>query len=383
MKFIHTGDLHIGKIVNEFSMLDDQKYILKEINRLALQEKVDAVIIAGDVYDRSIPPAEAVQILDEFLTGLIENGIKVLVISGNHDSAERISFVNSILEKKGLIMEGVFRGDVKSVPFSDEYGTVTFHLLPFIKPGFIRQIYGEELTSYEDSVRVAIRHIDFNQQQRNVLVTHHFVTAGGKEPDTCDSEVRISVGGTDNVDVSCFDEFDYTALGHIHGASHIGAGNVYYSGSPLKYSFSEVNHRKTVQLVELKQKGEVSVQRIDLNPVRDMRKIRGKIEDLIKEDVVSLANPEDYICAVLTNEEELNDPIGMLRNYYPNVMQVIIEKKNILPDQERISAEMMKRKSSFDLFEDFFEYVSGRTLDEDRKKVLLEIMEQAEGGEYL
>lgn len=377
MKLLHTSDLHIGKVVNEFSMLEDQKHILNQIIQIAVEEEVDGVIIAGDIYDRPIPPADAVKVLDYFLTRLIDNGIKVLAINGNHDSSERLSFVNSLLEDKGLFLEGTYKGELKKVELEDEYGKVFIYLMPYVKPQVVREFYEESIDSYEKMVEVLIENTELNLKERNLLVGHHFVTNSGKEPELSDSETQVRVGGADNVDVRYFEGFDYTALGHIHRPQKIGGNHVYYAGSPIKYSFSEVNHIKTVNIVELKEKGNISVRKRQLTPLHDMRKIKGKLLDLIKEEVYSLGNVEDYISVTLTNEEELIDPIGTLRSVYPNVMQIIMEKNQSETEITRESVSVLKNKSTLELFEDFFELVTDRQVDKSRRQVMIEAIGKA------
>ena len=267
MKIIHLSDLHLGKRVHEFSMLDDQRYILKQILEHVAEEHPDAVILAGDIYDKPVPPAEAVQLFDQFLCGLAEQGVEVMIISGNHDSAERIAFGGKLMEHSGVHVSPVYDGDVKPVELEDEYGIVQFFLLPFIKPIHVRRCYAEEeIESYTDAMRTAISHMERNADARQVLVTHQFVTGAERS----DSE-EISVGGTDNVDVTVFDGFDYVALGHIHRPQRIMRDTVRYCGTPLKYSFSEAGHEKSLTVVELEEKGKVSIRRIPLTPKHDMR----------------------------------------------------------------------------------------------------------------
>lgn len=377
MKFLHTSDLHIGKVVNEFNMLEDQQHILKQIIEIAVEEEVAGVIIAGDIYDRPIPPADAVKVLDDFLTNLIDKGIKVLAINGNHDSSERLSFVNSLLEDKGLFLAATFQGDLKKVEMEDEFGQVFIYLMPYVKPQLVREFYQKPIDSYDMMVQVILEDTSINLNARNILVGHHFVTNGGKEPELSDSETQLRVGGADNVDVSNFENFDYTALGHIHRPQKIAGKHVYYAGSPIKYSFSEVSHIKAVNIVELKEKGEIKVTKRQLSPLHDMRKIKGKLLDLIKEEVYSLGDVEDYISVTLTNDEELIDPIGTLRSVYPNIMQIIIEKNVTQTEVDKESSSRLKNKTTLELFEDFFELVTDRNVDEPRKQVMIDAMGKA------
>lgn len=379
MKFIHTGDLHIGKTVHEFSMLTEQRCFLGQIVELAVKEKVDAVVIAGDVYDRSIPSTDAVNVLDEFLTDLTGRGIKVLLISGNHDSPERVGFADKILEKQGLYIAGTVEEYLKQVRFADSYGEVCFVLLPFTKPAVVGA------TSSREAVELLLRQNGFDKgwnkslKSRHVLVTHFFVTgAGGKQPELSDSETGVNVGGLEQVPADLFEGFDYVALGHIHKPQQIGVGNCYYAGSPLKYSFSECNQIKGVNLVTLEEK--VTVKTIPLQPQHQMRKIRGKLNELMKPEIVEAAPFDDYIQAILTDEEELIDPIGTLRSVYPNVMQIILEKNEKKSDADYETCFRLQGKSTLELFREFYELVREIPMDEKREQIVVDSLKQT-GGE--
>lgn len=376
MKIIHTGDLHIGKIVNEFDMLEDQKHILNEIYNIAVENKVDCIIISGDIYDRSVPKAEAVTLLDSFFEKVVMAGIKILAISGNHDSKERLSFGASILEKGGLIIRGGI--NEINIPYTlyDEFGPINFYLLPFAKPIYIEKLYDKQGLSNEEAVKECIKNMSVDSRERNIIIAHQFVTNNGKVPETSDSEQDIMIGGIGNVDASVFNDFDYAALGHIHKRCKMGSSNVYYSGSLLKYSFSEVNHNKSVNYIEISEKGNIKVEYLDLKSLRDLREIRGKIKDLISEEVSSLYNREDYIKAILTNEEDLYDPMEELRQVYPNVMQIIIEK-NQKDIQNNVSYKNIERKSTLEIFGDFYEMVKGEALSEEKKTIMRDIIEKA------
>ena len=384
MKLIHTADLHIGKMVNGFSMLKDQEYVLKQIVEIAMEEKADALIIAGDIYDRNIPPSEAVMVFDQFVSGLIEEGIPVLFVSGNHDSPERLSFARNILAQKNLHIGGIFGGRVECACFHDEYGEVLIHLVPFVKPPVVRHVLGnEKIISYEDSVRGMLDTIDLDKKKRNILVTHYFITNMGTLPEISDSETRISVGGTDNVDLSLFDNFDYVALGHIHGPQRIGRDTVRYAGSPLKYSFSEIFHKKSVTVIELNEKENVILRTRELKPLHDLRKVKGKLEDLISKEVSSMADPMDYLQVTLTNEEELIDPIGTLRSVYPNVMQLILEKNLRKKDAVSKKADHIKNKTTLELYKEFYESVTEREFDRQRKEIMISLIDEIKGDGLL
>lgn len=373
MRFLHTGDLHLGKTVNDFSMISDQRYILEQITDMVKKEAVQALVIAGDVYDRAIPPSEAVTLLDDFLTQLVKLGVSVLLISGNHDSPERVGFAEEILKEKGVYIAGVYKEGLKKVAFFDEYGEVTFVLMPFIKPAAVGARTNGE------AVEKMLAAEDKKEEGRRVLVSHFFVTDCGREPELSDGETTIHVGGLDNVEASLFDGFDYVALGHIHKPQRIGEKQIYYAGAPLAYSFSEAGRMKTVNLVEIKGEGEVSVKQLPLKPLHEMRKIRGRMDELMTEEVAEAADRFDYIQAQLTNEEELIDPIGTLRSVYPNIMQIVLMKNEDRENTEYESRAVEKRKSIPELFAGFYQMVRDEEPDEERMEIILETAKETEG----
>lgn len=388
MRFIHTSDLHIGKTVNDFSLLEDQRYVLQQLADTAVKEKADAVVIAGDIYDRAIPPAEAVTLLNDFLTRMVKEGIPVLLISGNHDSPERIGFAEDILKEKGIHIAGVYKDELKEVTFTDTYGEVTFVLLPFIKPAVMGvKTSGEAveriLCGYKNlHVNISPKGNKGNQEKRKVLVTHFFVTDGGREPELSEGETTVHVGGLDNVEASLFSGFDYVALGHIHTPQKIGDREIYYAGAPLAYSFSEAGRTKYLNLVEMKKKGELAVTRIPVKPLHEMRRIKGRLEDLMKEEIAAAADRLDYIQAQLTDEGELIDPIGTLRNVYPNIMQIIHAKNETKGKTEYESRLPDRRKSIPELFESFYEIVREEMPDERQREIIEQAAKEA-GGEGL
>lgn len=371
MKLLHLADLHIGKVINEFSMLEDQKYVLNQVVSIALEEKTDGVILAGDIYDRSVPTAEAVLVLDGFLRQLSEAGQRVFVVSGNHDSPERIGFAGSILEKGGLYMEGSFLDTLKKVSLKDEFGAVNLYFLPFARAVTMQKALGLPAgTDMSGCIRRVIEHTGIDTRERNILITHHFVTGNGRTPELSDSEYPVSVGGTDNVDAEVFKDFDYVALGHIHKPQFVGRREVCYAGSPLKYSFSECETVKSVVLLELKEKGEVSIERRELKPLHDMRQIKGSLEELLKEEIVSLADREDYLKVTLTDEDELFEPMERLRSRYPNVMQMELLKNLRHEGEAAVRKQQIREKTMLEIYQDFYEAVTDRTLDEERMQVL-------------
>ena len=392
MKFLHTADLHIGKKIFELSLIEDQKYILKQIQDIAVEEQVNAVVIAGDVYDRAVPSTEAVSLLDDFLTGLQEKGIPVIMISGNHDSPERVAFADAILEKQGLYIAGNYQQPLKTVVLEDEYGPVHFVCMPFVKPAVVGAANSAEAVEH----MLSALPMTLSMRQRYVLVTHYFVTGeNGETPELSDSETDVNVGGLDNVPASYFVNFCYVALGHIHKPQHIGERHVYYSGSPLKYSFSEAKGEKYVNIVELNESGVESVSGRVLKPLREMRCIKGKLNDLMSPEAVaenSVASHrdeegrnastglEDYLQVTLTDREELIDPIGTLRSVYPNVLQLLLEKNLSLEGNEAVYESRLRgaRKSTAELFGEFYEMLKGEPLDERRREVVQEVAEEVE-----
>lgn len=379
MRFIHTSDLHIGKNVNGFSMLEEQAAALKQITDYVKERQADAVLLSGDLYDRAVPPAAAVAMFDSFLTGLSDLGVTILAIAGNHDCGERIGFASRILEKRGLYMEGKLADPVRFVDIPDEWGTVRVHLVPFAKPAEVKSFYQypDIMKTFEESLEEIMRHVIHSPGGRDILMAHQFVVNHGELPALSDSETRVTVGGTDQVEAALFAPFCYTALGHIHGCQQIGNKPVYYSGSPVKYSFSECFHQKAVLFGEVGENGKVTLERLPLKPIHDMRKIRGRLADLILPEVVNEADPEDYILAVLTDDTELLDPIGTLRSVYPNIMQLKWEKRASEQEGPLIRDDVMKEKGPYGLFADFFELVMGKTMTKEQEAVMRETAERA------
>lgn len=380
MKFLHTADLHIGKKIYEQSLILDQKYILNKILEIALKEQVDAVVIAGDVYDRSIPPAEAVTLLDEFLTSLHREGIPVIAVSGNHDSPERLSFGDRILEEQGLYISGGLQDPLRTVTIQDQYGPVHFVLLPFVRPAVVGA--GSSAEAVETILSRQPQSLSLNE--RHVLVTHFFVMGdNGECPELSDSETDTQVGGLDGVPASLFQSFDYVALGHIHKPQHMGRGNVYYAGSPLKYSFSEAGVDKSVNIVELGAPGTVvQVRRLPLVPMHDMRCIKGSLRELMSPEALE-ANKEgieDYLQVILTDQEELIDPIGTLRSVYPNVLSLVLEKNLQEADGVYETRLTGKRKTAEELFGEFYQLLREEPLEGRRLEIVKEVAAECEGA---
>ena len=362
MKFFHLSDLHLGRRMYEFSLIDDQKFILEELLCLAAEEHPDAVVIAGDIYDRAVPSAEAVELFDRFLCALAKRRIPVLAISGNHDSPERIAFGADLMTPSGVFLSPVYNGYVEPVLLSDSFGAVNFYLLPFIKPANVRRFYPEEaIESYTDALRCAVEHMNVDPSARNVLVTHQFVTGGVRS----ESE-DITVGGTDNVDAAVFDGFDYVALGHLHGAQRIGRETLRYSGTPLKYSFAEKDQIKSITVVKLGAKGNVSVSSLPLTPRRDMREIRGTYIELTLRDSYAGTDTEDYIHAVLTDENDIPNALARLRSIYPNLMKLDYDNLRTRSSAVIAAEERHRTMTGAELFAELYEKQNGQKMSDEQ-----------------
>ena len=376
MKFIHLSDLHLGKRVNEFSMIEDQKYILLQTINIIDDEKPDAVIIAGDIYDKSIPSEEAMLLFDDFLLRLSKRNISVFVISGNHDSSVRLSDHSKLVINQGIYLSPVYDGTLKPVSMEDEYGEINVYMLPFIKPVVVKQYFGdEEILSYTDAVRVAIKHMNVDCNKRNVLVAHQFVLGAT----TCESEEHI-VGGLDSVSSDVFDCFDYVALGHIHGKQYIGRETVRYCGTLLKYSFSEKNHVKSVTVVDIKEKGNIDIREVMLTPKRDLREIKGSYEDITNRKNYEGTNVDDYVHIVLTDEEDVIDAIGKLRTIYPNIMKLSYDNKRTRENNVLTEAGAIEEKSPLELFEDFYSMQNNVSMSPWQTDYVKELIEEIWGN---
>mgnify|MGYP000854203658 FL=1 len=365
MKLFHLADLHIGKRVNEFSMIEDQKYIPKRILDLAEEEKPDGIILAGDIYDKQIPSAEAVQVFDEFITRLAGRAIPVFIISGNHDSAERLAFGGRLLNSRGIYLSPVYDGSVTKIPLKDQYGTVWIHLLPFIRPSTVRHVFENEadlVTDVQTAAETVIRHMEIDLKDRNILVAHQFVTGASR----CESE-DVQVGGLDNIDAAVFTPFDYTALGHIHSPQNVGTDRVRYCGTPLKYSFSEVDQEKSITVVELEKKGTVRTSLLPLKPLRDMRKLRGTYLELTDRSFYRDMNREDYIQVTLTDEDDVPDGLQKLRVIYPNIMQLLYDNQRTKTTQEVDAAQAVEKKTEMELFYEFYELQNNQPMTKQQK----------------
>lgn len=372
MKLIHLSDLHLGKRVNEFSMLDDQEYILMKILHVIDEEMPDAVMIAGDIYDKSMPSAESVSLFDDFLFRLSLRNLKIFVISGNHDSPERIAFASRLLNQNGIYLSPVYAGIVPPISLEDEFGSVDFFLLPFIKPSMVRRFFPEEtIETYTDAVRAAISHMPREDSHRSILITHQFF-AGAQ---ACESE-DLSVGGTDVVDTSVLDGFDYIALGHLHGPQTVGKDTIRYCGTPLMYSFSEVSHQKSLTIVELFEKGDVRISLRELSPRHLLREIKGSYSQLTAKSFYDGTATDDYLHITLTDEDDILDAISKLRTIYPNIMKLDYDNQRTRSNAIITGADGVETKTPLELFSDFFEKQNNRPLLNEQKVFVASLVEK-------
>lgn len=372
MKILHLSDLHLGKRVNEFSMLEEQEFILNELLEIIDKEKPQVVIIAGDVYDKSVPPTEAVRLFDDFLCSLSRLGLQVFVISGNHDSAERISFGGRIMSSSGIHMSQVYSGKIEPVQLYDEYGSLNVYMLPFIKPIYVKRFHGDaEIKSYTDALRIVVEEMNVDTQYRNILIAHQFVTGA-----SFSQSEEFSVGGTDNVDASVFEEFDYVALGHIHRPQNIGNGKMRYCGTLLKYSLSEVNQEKSVTIVEIGEKGNVNVRLLPIAPKRDMREYKGTFACLSDKAFYSNINTDDYIFIALTDEADIPDAVRKLRKIYPHMMKLSYDNSRTRSRSEIKNDSFAEKLPPEQLFERFYEQQNNHSMSEEQLGFVRELIKE-------
>ena len=373
MKFLHLADLHLGKRVNGFSMLEDQAHILRQILAILDDEQPDGVLIAGDVYDKSVPSVEAVELLDGFLTELCARGVPVLLISGNHDSPERLAFGGRVMDSCGIHISPVYDGALAPVTLHDAFGPVHVWLLPFVKPAHVRRWFPDaDIESYTDAVAEAVAHMDIDTAARNVLVTHQFVTGG-----TRSGSEELSVGGTDNVDSGIFAPFDYVALGHLHGAQHIGRETIRYAGSPLKYSFSEARQHKSVTVVTLGEKGDVQVCTVALTPLRELREIRGSYDELTARSFYEHTTyRSDYLHLILTDEQDVFDAMSRLRTIYPHLMTLDYDNARTRAAGGMSVPAETERRTPPELFEALYQRQNHQPMSEVQRAYIAQLMEQ-------
>lgn len=376
MRLMHLSDLHLGKKVCEFSMLEDQKYILEQILRIAEEKKAEGILICGDIYDKPVPPAEAVGLFDEFLTRLSEREIPVFIISGNHDSAQRLAFGARLMAGSRIYFSGVFCGAPEKITLQDAYGPLNLYLLPFIKPSYVRNVWSDSgVKSYQDAMDYVMQQTQVDTSERNILLAHQFVTGAVRS----ESE-EVNVGGLDQVDVSLFDRFDYVALGHIHGPQTISRETVRYCGTPLKYSFSEAGQQKSVTLVDLKKKGDVEISTVPLIPLRDLREIRGSYAEVTLKKNYEGTPVGDYLHITLTDEEDILDAMNKLHSIYLNLMKLDYDNQRTRETQIIEDTMPSENRSPMQLFEEFYEKQNNQPMNEEQtgllKKLIDEIWEE-------
>lgn len=372
MKIMHLSDLHLGKRVNEFSMIEDQTYILNEIINIIDEQKPKVIILAGDIYDKPIPPAEAVELFDDFLYKLSKRNLYVFIISGNHDSAERIAFGSRLFDKSGIYLSPVYNGKILPIPVDDECGDINFYMLPFIKPVHVRRFFPDaSISTYTDALNTIITDMNIDNTKRNILITHQFVTGSSRT----ESE-DVSVGGSDNVDADIFKDFDYVALGHIHRSQSCGSEYIRYCGTPLKYSFSESKDTKSITVIDIKEKGDIKLNFIPLTPLRDMVEIKGSYNELMLKSFyenTSLTN--DYVHITLTDEEDIPDVITKLRVIYKNIMKLDYDNQRTRKSSEINLINAVDSMSPLELFDTFYEIQNGNHLSDAQRAFLENIIE--------
>ncbi len=378
MKFLHLSDLHLGRRLKETSLLEDQAFILQRILELVDEEQPHAVIIAGDVYDKTVPSAEAVTLLDGFLCALAERRVPTLIISGNHDSAERLAFGGRLLEGSGIHLSPVYNGKVEPITLQDEYGEVDFWLLPFIKPIHVRHHFPKEtVESYTDACRTAISHMAVDPARRNVLVTHQFVTGA----QVCESEEAINVGGTDNVDASVFDGFHYVALGHIHGPQNIGSSRIRYCGTPLKYSFSEADHYKSVTVAELDGEGKLQLRLLPLIPRHDLRILKGSFAQLTDQAFWKNTVTDDYLHIILTDEEDIPEAVSRLDAIYPNILHLSYDNTRTRTEADPEDTAGGAELPPLELFETLYRRFNGQAMSQVQRRFVADLIERIQEGQ--
>lgn len=373
MKIMHLSDLHLGKRVNEFSMLEDQIYILNEIINIIDEQKPKVIILAGDIYDKPIPPAEAVEIFDDFLYKLSKRNPAVFIISGNHDSPERIAFGSRLFDKSGIYLSPVYNGKILPIPVDDECGDINFYMLPFIKPVHVRRFFPDaEVYTYTDALSTVISDMHIDTAQKNILITHQFITGSSRT----ESE-DVSVGGSDNVDSDIFKDFDYVALGHIHRSQSCSSKYIRYCGTPLKYSFSESKDIKSITMLDIKEKGNIKLDFIPLTPLRDMVEIKGSYNELmLKSFYENTSLTDDYVHITLTDEEDIPDVITKLRVVYKNIMKLDYDNQRTKKSSEINPINDMDSKSPLELFDTFYELQNGKHLSDTQRVFLKNIIEE-------
>ena len=382
MKFIHLGDLHIGKNVNDFNMIDDQKYILNQILEVIDKNKVEAALLAGDIYDKPIPSEEAVSLLNSFINELVKRNVKVFIISGNHDSDERLNFGSSLFEKSNVFIFSKYEGELFKQTLKDEYGNINIYMMPFIKASQVKHCFEEEeIISYDSAIRVVLNHTDINKDERNILIAHQFVAGRSGNPECGGSEsiATQTVGAVEIVGTDCFDDFDYVALGHIHSPQKLDRETIRYSGSLLKYSLSEVNKDKSVPIISLGEKGKIDIDLIELKPLRDIRHIKGRLEQLLATE--NIVSPEDFMWVTLTDEIIEPNAYNIFRAYYPNIMKLDYENSHTFELEQQMEVIPLSKNKSFEeIISDFYKLKYGFDIPEEELQIMLEVAREAGVG---
>lgn len=369
MKLFHLSDLHLGKRVHGFSMLEDQRHILKQIIEAVLAEKPDAIMIAGDIYDRAVPSTEAMELFDSFIFELSEIGVATFITAGNHDSAERLAFANRLIKKSDIFISAAYNGETAPIKLCDEFGAVNIFMLPFIKPAQVKRFFDDtDIESYNDAVKAAVGAMEINPKERNILITHQFVTGGLRS----DSE-EISVGALDNVDAELFAQFDYVALGHLHRPQNI-APNIRYCGTPIKYSFSEADNKNSITVIELAEKGKMEIRLLPLLPLHDMVEIKGSYNDVMR------SRSEHYVRVTLTDEQYIPYVFDKLRTAYPNIMRLDYENSRTKATDAELQFEKAEQKQPIELFSDFFKSQNKRDMTEQQSKFIASVIDEMRGG---
>lgn len=366
MKFMHLGDLHLGKSLGEFDLIEDQKYILDEILKIIEKEAVDGVLIAGDVYDKAIPSEAATNLLDYFLCELVKAGVKTFIISGNHDSDDRLHYGSNLFEANQIYISARYDGKLYKQTVEDEYGELDVYLLPFVKASQVRRYFPDgKIETYDDAVRLVLENAGVDKTRRNVILAHQFVTGKSEDPALGGSESASvqNVGLVEKIGYDCFDGFDYVALGHIHSPQQVGKKEIRYAGSPLKYSLSEVNNAKTVTIIDVKEKGDVSIELLPLKPLRDMRHVKGMLKELL--DGKNVKAPEDFIYMTLTDEDIINDVMGIVQQTYPNTVKIDYDNSHTREIEQVDISQIAENKSFSELISDFYKLMYGCEISEE------------------
>lgn len=370
MKILHLSDLHFGKRLNNFSLLEDQYHINQQIFKLAEDTHIEAVIIAGDVFDKQIPSAGAIQLFDDFLNFWAELNLPVFIISGNHDSAERLSFGANIFSNSNIYISPVYNGQITPITLNDAYGKINFYLLPFIKPATVRPFFPDEkINSYTEAVQTVLKKLPLNKNERNILIAHQFVTGAVLS----DSE-EIVIGGLDNIDARIFNSFDYVALGHIHTPQTILRDTIRYCGTLLKYSFSEANQQKSATIVNIKTKGQIDIDTYPVKPLHDMRKIKGTYAELTSRQTYINTDTNDYILATLTDEEDIPDAVNRLRSIYPNIMQLNYDNTRTRTSRNIETIDTNTAKAPLELFNEFYKLQNNQPLNEIQSQIIQDLI---------